>query len=414
MLETQEQSLKSEDTSPQTIDVVIEPMATQYRAIIPMSKEDLQILFDEYWEANGEALVKGSGYKGKKQKGGKVDLKKARRRLEETRGVATLYQSALASWANEYLDKHYESIKEKVMFVTEARLDKWDTDEPFIICFFYFWPVLNYFEELDFNLKRAIPRDPEKALEGRLKDLQNQFKFYTDVASDELTDDMEVLMDIIASIDGVPYTKGTIRSNWFHIERLSSPELREAILAHKMGDLFEVSFKNTLEKPEEGSEPKQIDAQVKIYDARIVNLYDQDDPELYKAAKFESKEDFIEKFHKEYDAYMKNTETRIAFDEIMGQLVMGGKLEPIPQVWIQGNAVNFMQRHIESKGGDKAKAQKSVRANSDFEYKRIIEGQVIQDTINRMAVRYYAAKYNIPDDPEVVSNHIWTQVNWVE
>ena len=413
-MENPELNSKSEDTNPRTTDPVIEPMATQYRAIIPMIKEDLQIIFDEFWEVHGDDIIRTSGYKGRKRKHGKIDMSQARKVLEKSQGVSNIYQSALSSWANKYLDKHYEAIQEKIMFVTESRLDKWDTDEPFIICFFYFWPRLNYFKDLDFNLKRRFPRDAEAALQARLKALQNQFRYYDENPSGEISEDMEVLMDIIASIDGEPYEKGTIRSNWFDMGRLSSPELKAEILKHKVGDLFEVSFDNILKKYAEGETPEKIDAQVKIHDSRIARFYGLDDPELYKLAKFETKEAFIEKFHKEYEAYMDNSEKHVAFDEIMSQLTMGGKLDPIPQSWITTSSILYMKNHIKSMGGDKDKAMKAVGATTDEQYARMINGQIIQDTVNRMAVRAYASIYKLPDNPDIIAAHILSKVTWVE
>ena len=393
--------------------MVVEPMATPYRAIIHLDKTEIQKELDDFWKEYGEILVKNSNYKGKKSKGGKVDLKKARQVMESTQGLSTLYGPPLANWANTYIDKNYQDLSEKVLYVNRVKLEKWDSEEPYLIAWFYFWPKLNFFDKLDFKIKRQIPRDLDKAIEGRLKDLQNQNKVYKTIDHDDWTDQMEVNLDIITSLNGEPYEEGTLRKKWLKLENIVSQPLRDAIHKHKLGDLFETSFENPFKTPKEGEEPEIIDATVKIYGVRLGEVLDLEDPKLYESAKVESKEEFIEKFTQEYNKYMDDSERQYAFDEIMNQLTMNGKLEAIPQNWIDLNTENFMKMHIKQMG-DLQKAKKAVGASNDQNYRQMVESQVIKDTVSRMAVRAYSAMYNVPEDPEVVSYHINSQVEWID
>lgn len=412
MMENQEQNSQSEDTNPKNIEIT--PLAQPYRAVIATPKAVLQESFDRFWTQHGSEVVKASGYKGKKLKGGRIDTIKARKSLENSYGISKLYEHPISIWAHEQIDEQYFSLKEKVMLTTHSNLDNWETDEPVVTIVFYFWPKLHYVEDLNFEITRNVPRDPEKALEGRFKDLQHQHKYYEETETDELTEEMEVLLDITASIEDEAYAQATIQKNWLRIKDLRSKELAGSLLEHKKGDLYETSFPDPFKVYEEDGEPKIVTAQVKIHDARHVRFYDLDDPKLYELAKFETKEQFVEKFHQEYNEYMDNAERHLAFDEIMNQLTMKGKLEPIPQSWIETNASNFIRRHVDSVGGDQQKAMKAVGATSEDHYMDMGRSQILKDTVNRMAVRAYAAMYDLSDDPVEVANHILSQVKWVE
>jgi hypothetical protein len=83
-MENQEQNSLSENTSP---EIAIEEMARPYRAFIPIEGSTLQGLMDEYWDKNAQNLISFTGYKGKKGKGGLVDLDKARKAIEATHGL---------------------------------------------------------------------------------------------------------------------------------------------------------------------------------------------------------------------------------------------------------------------------------------------------------------------------------------
>lgn len=421
-MENQEQNSKSEDIQKTTEvvyegketarQIVVEALATPYRALIPVTQEDLRPKFDEFWKEYGHLIADKYGYKGKKGKGGQIDLQKAQTSLETSVGHSKLYDQVIASWATDAINEQYKSLNDQVLYVSNVKIDGWESDDAYVVAFFYFWPKLTFKGGIDFEVKRQVPRDLDKAIEGRLKDLQNQYKEYTPVTED-LTEEMEVLVDIIASLNNEPYQEGTVRKQWFQIKEIISGELKLEIIKHKVGDLFEVEFVNPFKPITEGEEPEILTAAVKIYDARLGRLREQDDIELYKAANFESKEAFIEKFTQEYNDYMDRAEQQLAFDHVMDQLTMQGSLEAIPQAWINLNTDHFVSNHIKQ-AGDIQKAMKMVGAPTQNKYKQMFEGKVLKDTINRMAVQAYANRYGLELEPKLIMDHIMTQVEWVD
>jgi FKBP-type peptidyl-prolyl cis-trans isomerase (trigger factor) len=410
MTENQEQNLKSVDTQEKP-SIVVEPLATPYRAIFPADKEMLQKAFDVFWETHGDLIIQQSGYKGKKRKGGKVNKFKARKSLEASYGISKMYQTPIAACVEEVLNGYYADDSKKVLFLSNVQLQNWESEEPFVVSIFHFWPKLHFDQNLHRSLERQIPRDVNKALEGRLMDLQNKYKSYVFTEDDKLNSEMEVLIDIIASIDGTPYEDGTVRKAWYKVGDMLSTELRDAILAHKKGDLFETTFSNPIPGDKKDIE---IAAHIKIYESRYVKLLPTDSLELYEKEGFESKEAFLEKFTEEYDNYMTNSERHYAFDSIINQITLGGKLDPVPQRWIDLNVQYMMTQHAKHFKGDVQASMEAVGAQSEEQYKNMFESQVLKDTINQMAVACYAQMFDLPDDPEKVADHILENVFWVE
>jgi hypothetical protein len=137
-----------------------------------------------------------------------------------------------------------------------------------------------------------------------------------------------------------------------------------------------------------------------------------DDEELYKKAGFESKQMFQNKFAGEFANYTSQAEKHAAFNHVIEQLVLTSKVEPIPQRWIEMNSENYLRRFYDGHKGDKAKALKSIGANSEEQAKSMIASQIMRETVNELAIHCYADKYGIDKDAEVVAADIVKRMTW--
>jgi hypothetical protein len=100
-MESQEQKSQSEVINPPDFGgkLTVEPMAVQHRAVFQdLEYAALRKAFDEYWDKNGEALVKAYRVKSRKKKGGVLgDF--ARTMLESNIGIKKLYSDVLVKFA---------------------------------------------------------------------------------------------------------------------------------------------------------------------------------------------------------------------------------------------------------------------------------------------------------------------------
>ncbi|MDC1299883.1 hypothetical protein N8Z24_00090 [bacterium] len=396
---------KAEDT------FSVEPLATPYRMIFSVDKEKLEKEISEFWEKNGQDLAKATGYKGKKHKGGTLDLKKARESIEKSFKAKRLYGNILSEFVVAKIKEEYEEKNERCMYISDINLDKKDPENPLILCMFYFWSKLHFDGEIDYNVKEMPNWDLEKEFGNRCKQLQLSHKISTEVTPEALTEDNEVLLDIIASCEGKACEDKTFRGVTHRIGNLQIPELKEELLKHKSGDLFEMSY---VSQQEDSYKDKELSLHVKIFQVFDISYTDIDDDELYKKENFETKEEFRKSFEEQFTRYIDQARRSVSFDHVINQLAMGGQFDNLPQGWIEMRAKSFKDQHMQHFNGDEEKARKSLGVKPGQPIERAFEGRVLREAVNQMAIFAYCDLEGIDTDAEKVADHILTKVTWTK
>jgi len=390
-------------------EVSIEPLATPYRTIIRTNSKELREHLDKFWKQHGEVIAKQVNYKGKKEKGGKLNLNDAQRFIEKNYGLVKLYSEPISELVNGFVTAEQ---KQKIMLITDLHVMDFDKEVCSIIAFLYFWSKINFKEEIGFNIVDIFKSNFEEEMQKRCKNLQQQHRIKTSLENcSEITDETEAQFDVLASIEGEAYEEGTLRNVSLLVKNISNVVLKESIKQHKTGDLFEIQYENTREGELKG---KIINAVVKIHEGFSIELHNLDEDEIYQIAGYEDKKDFEKKFREEFDNYEKNVKQNRAFEHVIHQIISKGEFEPIPQEWIRKNLDLFIERHIREYKGDKERALKAIGVDSEANLRKSFEGQIYKETMNQMAIHTYAEKFGIDSKVEVVVDDIMKRVVWKE
>ena len=404
MTESQEPKSQLEDTSQEKKDLVITPLAIHYNAEIVLDDSELRAEFDKYWEEFGEGIAL-EHYKGKKKKGGKLDLSKAKKVLESTLGVRKLYNPVLTKILGERVEQESDM---PIMFVTDLSLLNFEKEfeDTIGIIQYYYWPNLEMDAEIDFEIKRDQVFNAESEFVTRCKVLQDQQRTYSTEETDiDPTKDQRVFVDIIVSSDGEALASLTKRSSWLDVKHISPESIKTSILEHHKGDLFELDFEH---------EGKECHAHVKIYDVNDIEYLDIEDEELYKKAGHASRQDFKDVFMKNFESFVDQHEKNLAYNKVITQIMFGSKYSNIPQRWIVLNRDNSVASHLAAYGNDKNKALKAIGASTEDQMRDMFAGQVYKDTVTQMVLYWYSKKFNCLADAQSVANDAWSRAIWVD
>jgi FKBP-type peptidyl-prolyl cis-trans isomerase (trigger factor) len=396
-MENQEQnsqsgSIKEKKSLP---EIITESMATPFRSIVPFDYEQLRADFDEYWEMHGQLLERKFKFKGKKIKGGRA--KKSKDYLEKTVGYTQLYGEVLWHAALEQLGNP--------LFFTMIKLESFTPERTFAICVYYKYPTIDLKESIDFKLERQVEYDKEKAWGKRCQELQHQYRTTSSYEGEGMVNEtQQVLLDLTASCEGKPYPTATTQGMWFDVSTVRIKSLKEALIKHKKGDLFEVLFDN--------EEEKCVAIQVKIHDVHDIQVPQVDD-ELAKDAGFDDLNTLQTKFYEEYDAYVKNAEESQACDHILTEIVTKSEIGPVPNEYVNLNVDRSIKDFIQNHRGNKNKAMKSIGAKDENDMRHLFIGQVHRDLYQKLAMRYYAEKYELdPEDTNGILSDMRKRIIW--
>lgn len=383
--------MKSEDT------ILIEEMARPYRAFVPITQEALTDLMEGYWAENAQNIIKLTGYKGKKGKGGLVDLEKARKAIESTHGVSKIYREAFSKYA---LGAVQGDIGKDILLLTGLSLE-----EGRIIVTFFVYPELIFNGEINYDLTSIITRTVDEEFDARCKDLQYNHREFTSTDGVKPDDQDLVVVDIICNIGDKGYEEGTKRLIKVAVEELPVPEIRQAVKESVKGDLVELTY--SLPAGE------VVSAQVKIHDVQKVSFLSTESDDLYKLEGFEGKEAFRATFESQYHEYCANAEKYQAFEYILNQLIEKSIMEPIPDQYLEMAGHNLITRHSASMGSKEA-AMRSVGAKTESEMIRIMQVEALRSLVQKMAVNKYISIHGLKKDttyPEIVE-HMHLHINW--
>jgi FKBP-type peptidyl-prolyl cis-trans isomerase (trigger factor) len=398
-MENLEQKSKSEDTCLKTeYKVEIEGLPQPYRAFIDVPYADLRQKFDEFYKAHEFEFLKKYPVKGKKSKNGKI--KQAQKMLEGSVGVRTLYMDVLS-------DIIIENV-ENIMFLEGVNLLSFEPDkECKILAVYYYYPRLEIIHDVDYTCDTPVRQTEEQAWEDRKKELAFKHKIYKDWELDKIEPACDVLLDVIASSDGQPNDEVSFRGKWVIAENLPTA-LKDAIIAHRKGDLFELSY----EVPKVGTDEKiKVDAHVKIHAVRELILPEIDD-DLAQVEKFENLEHLRRQFSTEYEEYVERAKESVAFNHIIDQFMRCSKHPELPDSYLRVNTQQRIDQHIRQCGNDKDKAIAVTGSKTEDEMYRKFRFYTIQETYKLLVMREFAFLHNIASDDPVLVNEMVSAIDW--
>jgi len=406
-MENQEQKSQSENTLlEEPLVLSVEPLPSPYKAVIELSFDVLREKFDEYWRENEVDTLAKYPVHAKKEKGGKVPT--AKKLLENNVPLNKLYARVL-------FDVLRDSVAD-VFFVEHVGLNNFKKGQNAEITgIFYTYPELELEEPISYKVKRVFSQDANEQWENRKLELQHKYKVKTPYEGEDIREDHDILMDIHASCEGEPHEQGTFHRQWVEWKLLNIPKLKEELLKHKKGDLFEISYELDPKKAPE-MEGKTVEAQVKIYELQTVE-YPEVDDSLAKQESFDSLEELEKTFKEEYARYMQQAEKSVIADHLINEILTKSRIPLLPTNWVKSALNTIIEQNIMQFGGDKEKLMNAVGATTEERLHEIFKAQVHRDALQILAVRKYADmhKLDVPEeDNEDIFRHMMDHVEWVE
>jgi FKBP-type peptidyl-prolyl cis-trans isomerase (trigger factor) len=387
-----------------------ESLAIPYRVEFTLPYEEVKQEIDAYWEKNSAALIRHFKPQVKKSKGGEIPKDKARKMIESHVPTQRLYQDALAKVLIDCLQKEGRDLFHiDALNVFDYEKDK----ETILIGRVYYWPEMKLKEnaELKFEAKFPFKPDFEKAWEGKKTELWHKHRKVseTEIDNGPVLINHDLLLDVIASCEDKPYEKGTRRGTWFELRTLNQ-DIREACLAHNVGDLFETSFVMTNMDPE--IEGKKVRSTIKIFKAREI-IYREVDDSLAVDEGFANLEALKEGFSQQYQQHIQETKRGVAVDAILSGLMAHVEVPAIPDNWMERSVKRVMQSHVAQFKGDEARAKAVVGAKDEAHFQQLFQGEVMRDILQQLVIRLYRKLYDLKDATiESLYDDMVRRCNW--
>ena len=362
----------------------IEPLATPYRAFIPVTEGEIKEKMDAHWNIQKDSLIKGLHYKGKKEKGGKFNEFKARKHIEGRLGTSKIYAPVFADVGR---DKVEEETGEKLMLVNEAAY--FNETDPTIQMHFYFYPKITVEGEVDFKLNKIELKTFEEEFEGRLQDLKWRNRVRT--TTDEITNDTEVVVDVAASKNGKVYPQEKLHLFRKEIKHFPLPDVGQCMIGHKNGDAFEMDCIK---------DEDEFKYHIKIHEAYTLSTLEDSDPELYKDEKANNLEEFKQMAEEEYAKVTEDKTNEYIYLQIINKIIDKSKMEAIPQRFIDITLDNFIKQN----------GQDTPQARQYFSH------QILNDIVQQMAKDYYVKEYGLEDgiDFDGFVEDMKKRVEWID
>lgn len=408
MTESPAQKSPSEDTETPADppSMIIEPLAPPYRVVLYFRYEDLKEQFDDFWDEYGDLLIRKFKVKARKQRGGKQPS--ARKMIEKKIKPSKLYGDILSKIVD-------QKVQDDIMFLEGLELFNYPPSKedpwPQLVSVIYFVPELKMQGTINWAVKHPPIPPEEEEWERRRQEVQRQHRVIEpDEEAVEIKEDHQALCDVTASIDGQPYDKGTFQGHWLEVELVHIPELKQALLEHKKGDLFEVEF-DPVHDPE--MEGKRVNASVKVHDLQLICTPEIDD-ELAKDAGYEDMADFRKRFHQDYVKYLDNARRATATNHVIGQILMQSRIPAFPEEWIERNIDRMIKEHLKNFKGDLRRGMAAVGVSKEEDFRQQFKGQLYREYVQQLAARLYCKMYEIeePGSDEMFES-ILSQVRWI-
>jgi trigger factor len=382
----------------------VDKLATPYRAVLWRKYEDLKVLFDKFWDDHEENIVRNLKIKGRKGPGGKQVG--ARKMAEQRVTVSKLYRQVLAELLKDAIDGD-------ILFFDGMELFDYEKGKPAqIVGVFYYMPEIDFTGDLNLECVRPPIPPLDDQLKIRYMELQRQFRVLSDDPDGVITENSSVKLDITATLEGEPYKSGTVQQQWIDVSGIPSEDLVKELIGHKVGDLFECSYLVTRHDPANAG--KTLQATIKVHGLQKINIPDVND-DLAKDAGFDDLISFKKKFAEDYTKYTENALQATAVDHVINQIVRGSKVPEVPQEWVEIQVDQRVEGALKSVGGNKKSLLQSHMCRDEDELRHRIRGQIYNDVMQRCAVKWYQATYNVAvDEEDAFYKSILSNVKWVE
>ena len=383
--------------------IEIESLPQQFRASIPLEYKEVREKFDDFWNKHMDIILQKYPLKNFKKKGGfKKDPKKV---LEKTFKHKKLYSSVLTEI---FLEKI-----ENVLFIEAIDLFNFEEDTtPYLIGLFYYIPelVLNcQIDELDFSLPAPDLKSLEDEWARRCRELQHKHRVLTNYEGDDVQEDHNALMDIMASCEGSPYEAISGRNTWHIVKDIRFPDLKKAVLEHKKGDLFEINF---------DIDDKKIEAVVKIHELQTITYPELDDELAQKEnKKFNSFSHLKDEFEAGYNSYTQQVKENMVFDKVINEIIQKSTIPIAPSLYVRANASQLMTQHVQSCGGKAEDAARRLGLSDVKAMQQQFEIHAQKNFIRDLALRKYVSLFDVEiekDNYDKAVKDMVTRVEWIE
>lgn len=385
-------------------EVTISQMAPLYRVEIQIPNKKLKSYFDGYWEKNEHKIIEKLNIKGKKSKGGKQ--KNARKIAEDKIKPEILYMPTAVDILKDYLVD--------VLFIDQVEIADYNKDKleenARVLGLVYFTPELHHDGDIDMAVEKdklLVPEE-EKEWEARKKELRLRYKIFREYTG-ELNPDLQVLLDVMSNCDGKPSAEFSYQDKWQNIKYLPE-DLKKAILDHKIGDVFECTYKMKLGK----QEAKEVSSTVKIHKAREIILPDLDN-ELAKKEGVSSLDELKVKFLESYHEHVDDQNKTIISDNIVNNLLLDSTFDPFPMPWISENVRATIEANKEQFQCDEKGLCQIFGAEDLNQLEDKFKGELYRKHLVKVALNYYAKEFDLDsENMEEIVEHMVENVELVE
>jgi FKBP-type peptidyl-prolyl cis-trans isomerase (trigger factor) len=381
---------------------IIEPLAPPYRVVLWFKYDELRAEFDKFWKENADQLIWKYKLKGKKGAGGV--MKGAQKMAESRVPLKALYQQVLG-------DK-IANVVPDVLLLEGFELFNFEKGQtPHMVGIIYFYPKITTLRE-PINWACKKPKEPSRQVqfEARLRELQMQFRKLEDDPDGAITMLSNIQMDVIASIEGKPYANGSFQRQWVDISGIPMKDLVEQLIGHKVGDLFECDY---LASPrDQENVGKTVHAAIKIHNLQKIVIPPVDD-ELARDAEFDDLKSFEDRFHQDFDAFLRRAQRGLVADHVIGHIVQNSTVPPIPQGYINGKIVEMAQQHLRQFGGNKNAAMRAIGAQSEEDFIHRFTGQAYRGLMQELAARKYGELFSVAPGSDEMFESMLDNVKWV-
>jgi len=237
-----------------------------------------------------------------------------------------------------------------------------------------------------------------------------QFRKLEDDPDGAITELSNIQMDVTASLDGKPYANGTFQRQWVDISGIPMKDLVEQLIGHKVGDLFECDYLASPRDQENAG--KTVHAAIKIHNLQKIIIPPVDD-DLAKDAEFDDLKAFEDRFHQDFDGYIRNMHKSVIADHVIGHIVQNSIIPPVPQGWLDSAIKGMSGHHLRQFNGNKKAAMKAVGAQTEEDFVHRFTGQAYREMMQELAIRKYGELFNVAPGSEEMFESMLDNVKWI-
>jgi len=137
------------------------------------------------------------------------------------------------------------------------------------------------------------------------------------------------------------------------------------------------------------------------------------DDDLAKDAEFDDLKAFEERFHADFDVYLRNMKKYVVADHVIGQIVRGSSIPPVPQGWVEASTRAMAVQHLQNFGGNKKAAMQAVGVKDEKEFVPRFTGQAYRELMQELATRKYGDLFSVKPGSDEMYESMLDNVKWL-